>query len=115
MKLVPSSAAVVVKDLKAARKFYTQKLGLKVIDDMGHWLTVGAEKTGMRLHLCEAKRPEKGNTGIMFVTDEKIDKVYAALKKKGVKFSVKPTVHDWGTECRFLDPDGNEFWLSEVW
>ncbi|HEY3446682.1 MAG TPA: VOC family protein [Myxococcales bacterium] len=111
MKLSPVTVAVVVKNLKAARKFYTQKLGLKVLDDMEHWLTVGADKNGMRIHLCEMKPQEKGNTGILFAVDEKTDKAYAALKKKGVKFTVPPTQHEWGMECRFVDPDGNEFWL----
>lgn len=111
MKLSPICVAVVVKNLKAAKKFYTQKLGLKVLDDMEHWLTVGSSNTGMRLHLCETKPLEKGNTGILFVVDEKTEKAYAALKKKGVKFSVKPTVRPYGMECRFLDPDRNEFWL----
>lgn len=111
MKLTPVTAAVVVKDLKAAKRFYTQKLGLKVLEDMGHWLTVGADKKGMRLHLCETRPAEKGNTGILFVVDEKTEKAYAALKRKGVKFSVPPTKRSYGWECRFLDPFGNEFWL----
>ncbi|MGC4117659.1 MAG: VOC family protein [Myxococcales bacterium] len=115
MKLSPATVAVVVKDLKAARKFYTQKLGLKVLDDMGHWLTVGADKNGMRLHLCEMKPLEKGNTGILFMVDTKIDKAYTALKKKGIKFTVVPTEREWGVECRFVDPDGNEFFLMESW
>jgi catechol 2,3-dioxygenase-like lactoylglutathione lyase family enzyme len=114
MKLSPVSVAVVVKNLKRSKKFYVEKLGLKVLDDMGHWVTVGQVKTGMRLHLCQMKELEKGNTGIGFVVDQKIDRVYATLKKKGVKFSVPPTEHEWGTECRFLDPDGNEFWLTEA-
>ncbi len=111
MKLSPLTAAVVVKDLKAARKFYTQKLGLKVLDDMDHWLTVGADEKGMRLHLCEMKPLEKGNTGILFSVDEKTDKAYAALKKKGVKFTKPPKRQPWGWECVFQDPDGNEFLL----
>ena len=111
MKLSPVSVAVVVKNLKVAKKFYTQKLGLKVLDDMDHWLTVGADKKGMRLHLCETKPLEKGNTGILFVVDEKTEKAYAAMKKKGIKFTMKPTVQPWGMECHFVDPDGNEFYL----
>ncbi len=111
MKLSPTSVAVVVKDAKAARRFYTQKLGLKVLDDMDHWLTVGSEKTGMRLHLCQTKPLEKGNTGIVFAVDATTEKAYAALKKKGVKFTCPPKQHEWGMECRFVDPDGNEFWL----
>jgi catechol 2,3-dioxygenase-like lactoylglutathione lyase family enzyme len=111
MKLSPLTAAVVVKSLKKAKRFYTAKLGLKVIDGMGHWVTVGQPRTGMRIHLCETKPQEKGNTGICFFADAALEKAYQALKKKGVKFSVPPAKRPWGVECRFLDIDGNEFWL----
>ncbi len=111
MKLSPFSIAVVVKDVKKAKRFYTDKLGLKLLDDMDHWVTVGQPRTGIRLHLCETKPLEKGNTGIVFSVKEKTEEAYKALKKKGVRFSVPPTQHEWGMECRFLDPDGNEFWL----
>jgi predicted enzyme related to lactoylglutathione lyase len=111
MKSWPTTVAVVVKNLKRAKKFYTEKLGMKVLDDMGHWVTVGQPRKGARLHLCEMKKVEPGNTGILIMIDEPIEKAYRDMKKKGVKFSVPPTVHEWGTECRFVDPDGNEFWL----
>ncbi len=111
MKLSPFSVAVVVKDVKKAKKFYTGKLGLKLLDDAEHWVTVGQPRTGVRLHLCEMTPLEKGNTGIVFSVKEKTEQAYKELKKKGVQFSVPPTQHDWGMECRFLDPDGNEFWL----
>jgi catechol 2,3-dioxygenase-like lactoylglutathione lyase family enzyme len=111
MKTWPVSVAVVVKDLKRAKQFYTRKLGMKVLDDMDHWVTVGQPRKGARLHLCEAKPLEPGNTGIMISVDVPIEKAYRDMKKKGVRFSVPPTQREWGFECRFLDPDGNEFWL----
>jgi catechol 2,3-dioxygenase-like lactoylglutathione lyase family enzyme len=111
MKLSPLSAAVVVKDVKKAKRFYTAKLGLKVLDDMGHWVTVGQSRTGVRIHLCETSPQEKGNTGIAFSVDATLEEAFQTLKKKGVKFSVPPKKQVWGVECRFLDPDGNEFWL----
>jgi catechol 2,3-dioxygenase-like lactoylglutathione lyase family enzyme len=111
MKLKPSSVAVVVKDVKRSKKFYVQKLGMKVLDDMEHWVTVGQPRSGMRIHLCETKPPEKGNTGIALIADGPVLRAYAVLKKKGVKFSVPPKERPWGLECRLLDPDGNEYWL----
>ena len=113
MKISPTSVAVVVKDLKRSKTFYVQKLGMKLLDNMGHWVTVGQPR-GVRIHLCQTKPLEKGNTGIMLQVDEKLDKAYQTLRKKGVKFSVPPTKQAWGVECRFLDPDGNEFWLMEA-
>jgi catechol 2,3-dioxygenase-like lactoylglutathione lyase family enzyme len=111
MKLTPSSVAVVVKDVKRSKKFYVQKLGMKVLDDMEHWVTVGQPRSGMRIHLCETKPLEKGNTGIALIVDGPVLRAYTALKKKGVKFSVPPKKQPWGLECRLLDPDGHEYWL----
>ncbi len=112
MKLAPFSVAVTVKDLKRSKRFFVGKLGMKLLDDMDHWVTVGQSKSGMRLHLCQTKPLDKENTGIALTVDGKLDRAYLALKKKGVKFSVPPTEQPWGVECRFLDPDGNEFWLA---
>lgn len=111
MKTWAASAAVVVKDAKRAKKFFTDKLGMEVLDDEGHWVTVGQPRRGMRIHLCEMEPVEPGNTGILIVVDEDIDTAYKALKKKGVKFTQPPVKQEWGVECRFADPDGNEFWL----
>ena len=112
MHVKPMCVAVVVKDLRRSKKFFVEKLGMKLLDNLGHWVTVGQSKQGMRLHLCQGSKAEKGNTGIALFVDAKIDAAYAALKKKGVRFSVPLAVHEWGTECRLLDPDGNEFWLA---
>lgn len=111
MKLTPLSVAVVVKDLKRSKQFFVKKLGFKVLDDHGHWVTVGRDPKGLRIHLCETKPLEKGNTGICITVDTTVEKAFAALKKKGVKFPCPPTQREWGVECRFADPDGNEYWL----
>ncbi|MGA7846090.1 MAG: VOC family protein [Thermoplasmata archaeon] len=116
MKLSPYSVAVVVSNRKKALDFYHGKLGLDVLVNMEHWVIVGRKKKGgLAIHLCEYGKPtpkaEKGNTGIMFRTDESMEKTYQRLKKKGVKFSVPPKKEEWGWHCRILDPDGNEIWL----
>jgi catechol 2,3-dioxygenase-like lactoylglutathione lyase family enzyme len=124
MTLELRSAAVAVTDRKRSAKWYQEKLGFRVIDDDEHWLTVGDRSGSFRLHLCEMgakpgappKRSEVGNTGILLVTKEPVLRAYARLKKKGVKFSV-PAVErpHAGWVAKFLDPDGNEFWLSSHW
>jgi predicted enzyme related to lactoylglutathione lyase len=116
MKLSPYSVAVVVSNGKKALAFYTRKLGLDVLADEDHWRVVGRKKGGLAIHLCEYGKPtpksEKGNTGILILTNESMEKTYQKLKKKGVKFSVPPKKEEWGWNCHFLDPDGNEFWLG---
>ncbi len=113
MKVSPVSIAVVVKDARRSKKFYVDKLGMTVLDDYPHWVTVGKPRQGFRIHLCDTEPLEPGNTGIALRVDTKLDAAYQALKKKGVKFSVPPKEQEWGMECRFVDPDGNEFWLME--
>lgn len=123
MALQLRSAAVAVTDRKRSAKWYRQKLGLRVVDDSEHWLTVGDRSGAFRLHLCEMgpkpgvrpKRSEVGNTGILFVTKEPIPRAYARMKKRGVRFSVPAVEKPWGWVAKFLDPDGNEFWLSPDW
>jgi catechol 2,3-dioxygenase-like lactoylglutathione lyase family enzyme len=102
------SVAVVVSDPKKSAKWYRAKLGLATSVE-GHWVTVWQKGTTWKIHLCEGK-PEPGNTGIAFYTDN-VEKLVASLKKKDVKFSVDYTKTDWGENAQFDDPDGNVFWL----
>jgi len=115
MKLSPYSVAIVVSNRKRAVAFYHGKLGLDLLEDGDHWTVVGRKKGGLAIHLCEFGKPtpksEKGNTGILFFTDEPMEKSYQKLKRKGVKFAIPPKKEEWGWTCRFSDPDGNEIWL----
>ncbi len=116
------SVGIAVADRKKAARWYTQKLGFRVFDHGGHWTTVGDRSGGLRLHLCESERPavrlkrsEVGNTAILYTTTEPILKAYARLRRKGVRFSEPPHELPWGWVGKFLDPDGNEFWLCPAW
>jgi catechol 2,3-dioxygenase-like lactoylglutathione lyase family enzyme len=114
------SVAVAVRDRATAARWYVDALGFRVFDeDPDHWTTVGDRSGKFRLHLCEiggkpGTRPPKsevGNTGILLVTDEPFLRTCGRLKKKGVRFSMPPKKLPWGWLSKFLDPDGNEFWL----
>jgi len=114
------SAAVAVSDRKKATRWYVEKLGFRVFDDdPDHWTTVGDRSGKFLLHLCEmgghpGKKPPKsevGNTGILLVTNEPFSRTCARLKRRHVRFSMAPRKLPWGWLAKFLDPDGNEFWL----
>lgn len=107
-----NTIAIVVRDEKKAAEFYTEKLGLKLVDKWPGWHTVSAGRSGVRIHLCPDAPPEQGNTGIAF-TVEDCKKAEADLRKKGVKITEKTTKEEWGTYFMFSDPDGNEFWAFE--
>lgn len=113
------STAVVVADRKKALRWYCDVLGFSVLDDdPEHWTTVGHKKLGARLHLCEmtAGRPRQKSaaprsSGILLLTKEPLPKLYRRLAKRGVRFTLPPREVPWGWISKFVDPDGNEFWL----
>jgi len=120
MSIRPVSVAVAVSDRRKSAKWYVETLGLRVVDDdPEHWTTVGDRSGKFLFHLCEVsgrtgKRPprsEVGNTGILLYTNEPFAKFCARLKRRRVRFSQPPKKLPWGWVAKFLDPDGNEFWL----
>lgn len=107
--------AVVVSSTKKAVRWYREKLGFKMVENMGHWVTMAPKsaKKGMGLiHLCEGDRLEPGNTGIGFIADN-LDKTYKDLSKNGVIFTKKPIDEGWGKYAMFRDLDNNQFWLFQ--
>ena len=121
MSIRAVSAAVAVSDRAKAARWYVRTLGFRVFDeDPEHWTTVGDPSGKFRIHLCEVggrpgKRPprsELGNTGILLETDQPFARTCARLKRHRVRFSMPPKKLPWGWLAKFLDPDGNEFWLQ---
>ena len=106
--------AVVVSDAQKARKWYVEKLGFKVVLDRGHAICVGpnVSEGGIFLHLCgDNYAPlEPGNTGIGFNAGD-FDRTCDDMEAR-VKFSMC-TNEDGYKVAKFLDLDGNEFWLFE--
>jgi catechol 2,3-dioxygenase-like lactoylglutathione lyase family enzyme len=111
------SVAVVVSDKGRSRDWYTGKLGLDLIDEMDHWITVGRKGSPGVLHLCQtsdfdASIPaESGNTGIMFTIPGDFFAACDRLASNGVKFATPATKSAWGTWAMVADPDGNEICL----
>lgn len=119
MALWVHSSAIAVADRRRAAEWYHEVLGFEVLDDdPEHWTTVGSCECGARLHLCEVggrkgrpKASEVGDTGILLICEEPLRTLYRKLSRKGVRFSMPPREFPWGSVAKFLDPDGNEFWL----
>lgn len=111
-----ADVAVVVSDAQKAKKWYIEKLGFKVVLDKGHAIAVSPNVEGgsLVLHLCgDNFAPlEPGNAGIGFTADD-FERTCEELSEKGVKFSVKPRNEGGYKMAKFLDLDGNEFWLFE--
>jgi catechol 2,3-dioxygenase-like lactoylglutathione lyase family enzyme len=113
-----ATIAVIVSDRKKATDWYTQKLGLDLIESMDHWVAVGRKGKGGMLHLCqisefEPTAPlEPGNSGITLrIPGTDFVAACAALKANGVEFAEEPKKESWGWYATVRDPDGNELFL----
>src|SRR5277367_4485518 len=108
-----------VKNQDASLKFYTEKLGFKVITDqpMGEgqrWieLMIPGADTGLALFTPEGHEKRIGDfQSISFWCDD-VFATSAILKQKGVTFFEEPKNEVWGSVAIFQDPDGNKFVLS---
>jgi lactoylglutathione lyase len=109
------SVAVVVSDRARAKAWYSETLGLDVLDDDDHWVTVGRKGRDGRIHLCQTSefetnaKLEPGNTGILLLVPGDFQAECARWKEAGVEFSEGPAKASWGWYAVIKDPDGNEF------
>ena len=56
----------------------------------------------------------KGGSGLGFIlTTDDCRGTYEELKAKGVEFSEEPTERDYGIDCGFRDPFGNQIRLTQ--
>jgi len=106
-----------VSDMDRALQFYNKVLGLPIALDarVFNHAEVGPNEplAKIGLHATGKKSKRKRRTGIVFDTDD-IYALYERLKKRGVKFTLKPTKMPWGgIVADFLDPDNNELEVVE--
>jgi len=111
-----ADVAVVVSDAQKAKKWYVEKLGFKIVLDKDHVVAVSPNVPGnsLILHLCgDNYAPlEPGNTGIGLTAND-FDRTCEELRANGVRFSMPPGNQGGVRMAKFLDLDGNEFWLMD--
>jgi catechol 2,3-dioxygenase-like lactoylglutathione lyase family enzyme len=111
------SVAVVVADRPRSVEWYTKRLGLDLVQDLEHWVTVGRKGRPGLIHLCQtsevgmSERPEPGLSGIELKLPGDFRAACAALAANGVTFRQGPTQEEWGWWAGVIDPDGNEITL----
>jgi predicted enzyme related to lactoylglutathione lyase len=113
------SVPIVVSDKVASKKWYTEKLGLEVVADEGHWVSVGNKAMGTAIHLCQASenRPqpiplEPGPWGYVLAIPGDFRAECKGLKEKGVEFVHDPEKASWGWYAIISDPDKNVLYLG---
>ncbi len=114
-----SLASIPVRNQDAALKFYTEKLGFKVVTDqpMGggqRWIELlipGAESR-VALFTPEGHEDRIGSFQPLTFWCDDVFTTAKTLKARGVEFAQEPKQEVWGTMAIFKDPDGNQFVIS---
>lgn len=122
MQLINSltMVTVVVSDMKKAKEFYAEKLGLKVATDYRQnddnwWVSLllpggGASITLARSSTTSNEPPDPGTVVFYFSTSD-ISATHKALNEKGVKTGeIRDDLYGPGSGVKFIqfqDPDGN--------
>lgn len=111
--------SIPVKDQDAAMKFYTEKLGFKVMTDQPfdgkqRWIELGipGAETGLALFTPDGHENRIGDFQPLSFWADDVMATADVMKKKGVKFEQEPKKESWGTSAIFKDVDGNKFVLS---
>jgi predicted enzyme related to lactoylglutathione lyase len=111
--------SIPVTDQDRALEFYTQKLGMRVLNDQQFdgkqpWIELGFPRaeTGLVLFTTDDSRKMLGGFMNVSLKADDVQATASDLKSRGVEFVQEPTKADWGTIAIFKDPDGNKFLLS---
>ncbi len=130
-----ASAHLWVHDQEAALKFWTEKVGMEVRQDVSldgffRWLTVGPPgQDDVSIVLMavpgqpvmdEPTRKQvldltaKGFAGTVFLTTEDCRASYEEMRSRGVEFTEEPHEMPYGIDCGFRDPSGNSVRLTQL-
>lgn len=116
---------IFVADQDAALDFYTDKLGLQLIQDEPYgegarWITVSPRGAHTRIVLKKADREhEKAMVGnsdgapVLTLGIDDLRMAYERLKERGVRFLGQPYRYPWGVAAILLDQDGSPILLQQ--
>jgi catechol 2,3-dioxygenase-like lactoylglutathione lyase family enzyme len=116
---------IFVNDQEAALNFYTNKLGLELIQDEPYgegarWITISPKGARTRIVLKKAeKEHEKAIVGrpdgapILTLGTGDIRAAYDRLRRQGVRFLGEPYRYPWGIGALLLDQDGSPLLLQQ--
>jgi predicted enzyme related to lactoylglutathione lyase len=108
-------AGVACRDQDAALKFWTEKVGFRVVTDQPlgeqRWIELAIHNSDTRLVLFTPEGQED-RIGTFFngsFACDDVEATYRQLSARGVEFKGPPEKQPWGTYCIFKDGEGNEF------
>jgi len=109
-----------VHDQGRAVRFYTEKVGLKVVQDAPYedgWRWIELEIPGAQTRLTFTKRKDgdlKDDPRLVLITDD-VKKAHQDLAGKGVVFTKEPADSPWAPGqvfAQFRDSEGNGVLIS---
>ena len=131
-----ATVQVWVHDQDEALKFYTEKLGLELrqdvtVPELGNfrWLTVGVPGQEVEITLMEIPGPPvfeeetrqkildlmaRGASGGLFFKTDDCRATYEELKSRGVEFTQEPNEQPYGIDAGFRDVSGNHFRMTQM-
>ncbi|HLL99194.1 MAG TPA: VOC family protein [Rubrobacteraceae bacterium] len=117
---------IFVNDQDAALDFYTNKLGLELIQDEPYgesgarWITVSPAKSKIRIVLKKAQKDyEKAMVGnsdgapVLTLGTDDVRAAHERLRERGVRFLGEPYRYPWGIGALLLDQDGSPILLQQ--
>jgi len=111
---------IVVNDLKSAIAFYTEVVGLKLMEvhEQYGWAELEGHEGGMRLGIaqyCEEAGMKAGQNAVVTLTVADLAKAKADMQKKGVKcIGDVQEVPGHVKMQTIVDADGNQFQIVEL-
>ena len=111
-------AGIPVRDQERALKFWTEKMGFRILTDqpLGNqrWieLSIRSSETRIVLFTPEGHEDRVGSFFNGSFACDDVDYSYRQLSERGVVFDGPPEKQPWGNFAKFRDPDGNQFVLS---
>jgi catechol 2,3-dioxygenase-like lactoylglutathione lyase family enzyme len=100
-----------VRDLDAARAFYTSRLGFTetYLDSDGNWAKL--QRSGMEIGLAEGEPQKDG--GVAHVDVDDVKTVADQLRSEGVEVGVVFELHGEMRLLDVFDPDGNRLQFAQ--
>jgi predicted enzyme related to lactoylglutathione lyase len=92
-----------VQDIKRAKGFYKDTLGLRITNEEGEWAKVDAN--GLTLGLNG--REPSGGPVVTFQPEGSLEEAISNLKQQGVEVLAEISEHPWGRVATFKDSEGN--------
>ncbi|MFZ0895367.1 MAG: VOC family protein [Candidatus Nitrosopolaris sp.] len=112
-----ANVTVIVSDLNRAIKFYTETLGLKLVNQIQtQWAEIQGPGLTIGLHPAGTHGPKPGNSESLAIgfTVDNLDNDIITFTNKGIVFSANITEDGPVRLAFFTDPDKNPLYLCEV-